>query len=116
MSQFVECKGLEAILRASINTGGYGSGVSGGYGGVSGSGNVRMSRVYAEQEMVVCLLQVRPLSALPPHLLSHYFLPPPLFLYLYVFFHFGLILSFVCLFFFSLSFLVLFPYNRYPPT
>ena len=99
MSQFVECKGLEAILRASINTGGYGSGVSGGYGGVSGSGNVRMSRVYAEQEMVVCLLQVRPLSALPPHLLSHYFLPPPLFLYLYVFFSFW-INPFICLFVF----------------
>ena len=101
MSQFVECKGLEAILRASINTGGYGGVVSSGVSssGVSGSGNVRMSMVYAEQEMVVCLLQVRPLSALPPHLLSHYFRPPPLFLYLYVFFSFW-INPFICLFVF----------------
>ena len=84
MSQFVECKGLDAILRASLplplplphplslplsalpasGSGGTsgGRGISGVRGAaiVSGSGSgVRMSRVYAEQEMVVCLLQVK---------------------------------------------------------
>ena len=71
MSQFVECRGLEAILRASqppqplpqplslsFPSSSSSRSPSSSRLPLSAGNNVRMSRVYAEQEMVVCLLQV----------------------------------------------------------